>query len=72
MKKNMGTADRTIRTALAVLLLILILADVITGTLGVILGIVAAMFLLTSAMGFCPLYLPLKISTVRASTSGDR
>lgn len=68
MKKNMGTADRTVRTALAVLLLILILTDTITGTLGTILGIVAAVFLITSAIGFCPAYFPLKISTVRKST----
>lgn len=65
MKKNMGTADRTIRSVLGVLLLVLILTGTISGTVGTILGIVAALFLLTSAMGFCPAYLPLKLSTLR-------
>jgi hypothetical protein len=63
MKKNMGTVDRTVRIVLALLVLILYLARVISGPLAVILGIVAVIFVLTSLMGFCPLYIPLKIST---------
>ena len=65
MKKNMGTADRTIRVVLGVLILVLVLTDTISGTVGIILGIVAALFLLTSATGFCLGYLPLKLSTLR-------
>jgi len=67
MKKNMGTADRAIRATLGIIVLVLILTNVLTGTLATILGIVAAAFLLTSAMSFCPAYLPLKISTLRKS-----
>lgn len=63
MKKNLGTADRTIRTIVAVVFGLLILTGEVTGTLAVILGILAVALLLTSAMSFCPLYLPLKIST---------
>ncbi len=65
MTKNMGTIDRIIRTILAVVVGILYFAGQITGIATVILGIIALIFLATSAMGFCPLYLPLKISTIK-------
>lgn len=63
MKKNMGTADRAIRTILAIVIGLLLLTEQITGVLGIILGVLAIVFLLTSAISFCPLYLPFKIST---------
>lgn len=63
MKKNMGTADRTIRTILAVVIGLLLLTEQITGVVGIILGVLAIIFLLTSAISFCPLYLPFGIST---------
>jgi hypothetical protein len=63
MTKNMGVADRIIRTIVALVVVILLITGKISGALAVILGIVAAAFLLTSAIGWCPLYLPLKIST---------
>ena len=63
MKKNMGNIDRIIRVSLAVLVAVLYFANVISGTWAIILGIVALVFLLTSFVGFCPLYVPLKIST---------
>jgi hypothetical protein len=68
MKKNMGSADRIIRTLLAVVIAVLYFTKQITGTAGIILGIVAIVFLLTSAVGFCPLYVPLKISTRKKSS----
>jgi fatty acid desaturase len=64
MKKNMGSADRTIRISLAVLVAILYFTGVIGGTLAIILGILAAVFVVTSFVSFCPLYAPFKISTV--------
>ena len=63
MKKNMGAADRIIRTILAIVVAILYFTDQITGTATIILGIIAIAFLLTSFVGFCPLYLPFRIST---------
>lgn len=63
MKKNMGTIDRTIRILLAITVLVLYLLDLISGTAAIILGIFAVVFFLTSLAGFCPLYVPLKIST---------
>ncbi len=63
MTKNMGTTDRIVRTIAAVVLGVLLLNGTISGTLGIILGAFAVIFLATSAMSFCPLYAPFKIST---------
>ena len=63
MKKNMGTIDRTIRLVLAVVVIILYFTGSISGVAAVILGIFAVIFIVTSFIGFCPLYVPLKIST---------
>ncbi len=63
MKKNMGAADRIIRTILAIVVAVLYFTNQITGTAAIILGIIAIIFLLTSFVGFCPLYAPFKIST---------
>lgn len=56
MKKNMGNIDKALRVIVALLLGILYFANVVTGTFGVILLIVAVVFLLTSSISFCPLY----------------
>jgi K+-transporting ATPase A subunit len=63
MVKNMGGADRIIRILLAIVIGILYFTDRITGTAAIILGIIATVFLLTSFVGTCPLYIPLKIFT---------
>lgn len=63
MTKNMGTADRLIRVLLAIVVGILYLAGAISGITAIILGIFAVIFIITSLIGFCPLYVPLKIST---------
>ncbi|GIV58103.1 MAG: DUF2892 domain-containing protein [Bacteroidetes bacterium] len=63
MTKNMGSIDRILRVAVAVILGVLILTGTLQGTLATILGILAIVFLLTSAIGFCPLYAPFKLST---------
>ncbi len=65
MTKNMGTADRVIRTIAALVIGVLLLNETISGTLGIILGLLAIIFLATGAIGFCPLYLPFKISTFK-------
>ena len=61
--KNMGKADKIVRVLIAVLFTVLFLNQVITGVIGVILVILAGVFLLTSVVGTCPLYLPFKINT---------
>ncbi len=63
MKMNMGGADRIIRALIAVAIAVLYFTNVITGTLGIVLLIVGAVFLLTSIVGFCPLYAPFGIRT---------
>ena len=65
MIKNMGSADRGIRIAVAALVAVLYFTHAISGTLAVILGIVAAVFLITGFVGTCPAYIPLKISTLK-------
>jgi hypothetical protein len=65
----MGMVDRIIRTLLAILVGVLYYLDVISGTLAIVLGVFAVVFLLTSFMGHCPAYVPLKISTRRSQPS---
>jgi hypothetical protein len=63
MKRNMAIADRVIRVLVAAVVAVLIFAGQLSTTAAVILGIVAGVFLLTSVVGFCPLYALLHIST---------
>jgi K+-transporting ATPase A subunit len=63
MKLNMGIADRSIRLAIAAIIAILYFTGQITGTVAIVLGIVAIVFVATSIIGWCPGYLPLGIST---------
>ena len=63
MKKNMGTVDKVIRILVAIVIAILFFTNVISGTLGIVLLVLAAIFLLTSVVSFCPLYLPFGINT---------
>ena len=63
MQTNMGLIDRIIRIVLAVVVGIFILTGQLTGVAAVILGILAVVFLLTSSVAFCPLYVPFRIST---------
>ena len=63
MKKNMGGADRVIRTLIAIVIGVLYFSGGMGGTFAVVLGVVAVVFLVTSLVGSCPGYLPLGIST---------
>jgi hypothetical protein len=63
MKKNMGTIDKVIRILVAVVLAVLYFTHVVEGTLGIILLVLAVVFVLTSLIGFCPLYLPINLNT---------
>ena len=63
MKKNMGNADRVIRIILAAVIVVLFFTKVLTGALGIVLLVVAGIFLITGLIGLCPLYLPFGIST---------
>jgi len=63
MKKNMGGADRIIRIIIAIVVGILYYMEIISGTLGTVLLVLAGVFLLTSFINFCPLYTVLGINT---------
>ena len=63
MKRNMSNLDRTIRIVVAALFAYLYFGGIVTGVLGIVLLVLGAIFLLTSVVGFCPLYLPFKFST---------
>lgn len=63
MKLNMGIVDRSIRLVIAAIIAVLYFTGQITGTVAVVLGIVAIAFLVTSIIGWCPGYLPFGLST---------
>ncbi|MEI6455895.1 MAG: DUF2892 domain-containing protein [bacterium] len=63
MKKNMGTADIIVRIVIALLIGILFFTNVISGTVGIILLVVAAISIITSIFGICPAYLPFGLNT---------
>ena len=63
MKKNMGTVDRVVRLILAGAVPVLYLTGAISGTVAIILGALAVVWVVTSLLGFCPLYLPFRLST---------
>lgn len=66
MKTNMGPLDRIIRVIIAAVIATLFFLKVISGVLGVILVVLAAVFVLTSLVGFCPLYTLFGLSTCPA------
>jgi len=63
MKKNMGSADRIIRFIIAAVIAVLYFTNVISGTLGLVLLVLAGVFVLTSFISFCPLYAPFGLSS---------
>jgi hypothetical protein len=65
MKKNMGIADKIIRLVIAVLIAVLYFTGTIEGVTGIILMVLAGIFVLTSLLGICPLYFPFGIKTLR-------
>ncbi len=68
MKANMGMMDRAVRLLLVAGIVALYMFKVISGAQALVLGILAAILLLTCFTGFCPLYLPFKISTTGKSS----
>lgn len=65
MKANMGRTDKMIRVIVAALIAVLYFTNVISGTLGLVLLVLAIVFVLTSLISFCPLYAPFGISTCK-------
>lgn len=63
MAKNMGNVDRVFRLVAVLAIGIAYLMGALSGTIAVILGVVAVAFLLTSLVGTCPAYIPFGLST---------
>ena len=63
MKPNMGTTDKILRILVAIILIGLYFANMISGTIAIVLLVIAGVFILTSFISFCPLYFPFGIST---------
>jgi hypothetical protein len=63
MKKNMGSTDKIIRIVIAIVIAALFFTNVISGVLGIILLVLAGVFVLTSLISFCPLYTLFGMST---------
>lgn len=65
MKRNMSDIDRIVRVVLAAAFAYLYFGGIVTGTLGIVLVVLGAVFLLTAVVAFCPLYMPFKLSTYK-------
>jgi hypothetical protein len=68
MKRNMSQTDKTIRLIIATAIVLLYYFDVINGTLAVVLGALAIIFVLTSLINFCPLYTLFGINTCKVKS----
>jgi hypothetical protein len=66
--KNMGLIDRSFRIIAAVLFGYLYFSGTVSGILGIILLVFSIIFVLTSLVSFCPLYLPFNLSTIKKDT----
>jgi len=69
MKLNMGSPDRIVRILIAIIIAVLLFTNVLQGALAVILGIIAIIFIVTSVIGFCPLYVLFGMSTKKHTKS---
>jgi hypothetical protein len=65
MKRNMSNTDRILRVALAALFAYLYFGGIVIGPLGIVLVVLGMVFLFTSIVAFCPLYVPFKLSTYK-------
>ncbi|MFY8108299.1 MAG: YgaP family membrane protein [Bacteroidia bacterium] len=63
MKKNMGNLDKIIRIIVAIAFAGLYFGGIITGTMGIVLLVLGAVFVLTSLVSFCPLYTLVGLNT---------
>ncbi len=71
IKINMGITDRIIRAIVGIAIVVLYFTIVISGFLGILLLILAGILIITSAIGFCPLYQILMINTCKKEEHKD-
>ena len=72
MKNNIGTVDKIVRILIAAVIVILYSADVVTGIPGIVLLVIPGIFIVTSIIGFCPIYQPMKINTTGQNNKPDQ
>jgi len=65
MKKNIGKTDKVIRLIIAAIFVALYMMGIVSGTLGIVLLVLAAVFVITSFVGTCPLYLPFGLNSCK-------
>jgi hypothetical protein len=63
MKANMGSTDKIVRIIVAIVIAILFFTNIITGVLGIVLLILAGVFVATSLVSFCPIYAVMGLRT---------
>jgi len=69
MKKNIGNYDKIIRTVLAIAIIGAYVFQLISGMLAMVLLVVAAIFVVTSLIGVCSIYLPFGVSSCEVKTN---
>jgi hypothetical protein len=67
--KNIGNFDKIIRTVLAIAIIGAYVFQLISGMLAIVLLVIAGIFVATSFIGFCPIYLPFGISSCKVKTN---
>ncbi len=72
MKKNMGATDRLLRVIVALIIAALYAKGTIAGATGIVLMVLAIVFVLTSLVSFCPLYLPFGMNTCKTGKTADK
>ncbi len=60
---NMGSIDRTLRIIFTLIIAYLYYSGIVSGTLGILLLVVAMLFVITSIFGFCPIYTLIGVNT---------
>ena len=68
MKKNLGSADKIIRIVIAAIFAILYFTNTVTGIFGIVLLLLAGVFVLTTIVSWCPIYFTLRISTLKGKS----
>jgi len=72
MKKNIGSTDKLVRLILALVIAVLYFTNVISGTLAIVLGVVALVLVITSLLNFCGLYAIMGCSTCKSAPSEQK
>ena len=65
MKANIGSSDKLLRLAVAIVLILLFYKEILSDMWGLIALFVALLLTITSLINFCPLYALFKINTAK-------